>query len=175
MNEKELTQEFVRRVKAAKIVLDPVTQKSKPLCLMSGKLTSEIAIIGEAPGEQEVSIGVPFTGPSGQFLWRELRKVGVSRADCYVTNVIKRKAATLSDGSKDPIPKFELEHWEHLLNWELDQLPNLKYVIVLGGVCLGALTGEKSITKWQGSVFDCTVGHSQRVVSVTATFNPAGS
>lgn len=47
----------------------------------------KIAIVGEAPGEQEVLQNKPFVGASGQELTRMLRDAQINRYDCYITNV----------------------------------------------------------------------------------------
>jgi DNA polymerase I-like protein with 3'-5' exonuclease and polymerase domains/uracil-DNA glycosylase len=47
-----------------------------------------IAIIGEAPGGQEVEEGRPFVGPSGMELQAALDLIGVARGDCHIDNVI---------------------------------------------------------------------------------------
>ena len=47
----------------------------------------KIAIVGEAPGEQEELQGKPFVGPSGQELARMLQDAGINRHECYLTNV----------------------------------------------------------------------------------------
>jgi len=43
--------------------------------------------VGEAPGESEASSGKPFCGSSGQELTRMLEEAGISRDECYLTNV----------------------------------------------------------------------------------------
>ena len=160
-----LMREFTARAKACQLQVD---------CLGAGKLSSEIAIIAEAPGEREVAIGLPLVGGSGQLLWTILRTIDISRSGCYVTNVVKKQLAlSTKTDARNPISKPELEHWEGLLDWELDHLPNLKYILALGNFALHALTGDSGITKWRGSVFDCKVGRQQRVVKVICTNNPA--
>src|SRR5574337_1269796 len=59
----------------------------------SGPPHARIMIIGEAPGEEEEKLGVPFVGASGNELNRMLREVGIKREDCYVTNVCKYRPA----------------------------------------------------------------------------------
>lgn len=58
--------------------MKPDTPKTKP----------RIAIVGEAPGNDEEKAGRPFVGMSGQELNRQLSQVGIIREDCYVTNLI---------------------------------------------------------------------------------------
>jgi len=87
--------------------------------------------------------------------------------------VKKQVALSTRTDARNPVKKPELEHWEGLLDWELDHLPNLKYILALGNFALHALTGDTGITKWRGSVFDCKVGRTHRVVKVVVTNNPA--
>ena len=47
----------------------------------------KIAIVGEAWGEQEAKAKQPFVGKSGQFLNIALKRVGIRREECLVTNV----------------------------------------------------------------------------------------
>ena len=46
-------------------------------------------IIGEQPGDQEDLQGRPFAGPAGQLLDNALRRAGISREKCYLTNAVK--------------------------------------------------------------------------------------
>lgn len=49
-----------------------------------------LTVIGEAPGRHEDEGGEPFIGRSGQLLFTWiLEEVGLSRAQCFVTNVVK--------------------------------------------------------------------------------------
>ena len=160
-----LMREFTARAKACQLEVD---------CLGTGKLDSEICVIAEAPGEHEVKMSMPLVGGSGRLLWDVLRPHNIGRADCYVTNVVKKQVAlSTKTDARNPVKKPELEHWEGLLDWELDHLPNLKYILALGNFALHALTGDTGITKWRGSVFDCKVGRTQRTVKVIVTNNPA--
>jgi uracil-DNA glycosylase family 4 len=165
MKEAELIREFTSRAKACGLEV---------ACLGSGNTNSEICIIAEAPGEHEANMKMPLVGGSGRMLWDILRKYDITRKDCYVTNVVKKQVTFGPKAdSKAPVKVIELEHWEGLLDWELDQLPNLKYILILGNFALHALTGDTGITKWRGSVFDCKVGREGRTAKVICTNNPA--
>lgn len=50
-------------------------------------LRGGLAIVGEAPGEQEIRVGKPFVGPSGVELDTWLNRIGFSRANAFVTNL----------------------------------------------------------------------------------------
>ena len=56
----------------------------------SGPANSRLIVVGEAPGASEDEGGQPFVGRSGQLLFRLLaEETGLTRDDCYVTNVVK--------------------------------------------------------------------------------------
>lgn len=47
-----------------------------------------VAVVGEAPGEQEEKQGVPFVGPSGDEVMRALAAAQLRRRDVHITNVL---------------------------------------------------------------------------------------
>jgi len=164
-NEAWLMREFTSRAKACHLEVD---------CLGAGNIESEICIVAEAPGEHEANMKMPLVGGSGRMLWDILRSLDITRKDCYVTNVVKKQVSLSSKiDDRNPVKKTEIEHWEGLLHWELDNLPNVKYILALGNFALHALTGDSGITKWRGSVFDCAVGRRRKIVKVILTNNPA--
>ncbi len=77
-----------------------------------------------------------------------------------------------NDGQgRNLINRQEVEHWEGMLEWELSNLPNLKYVLIIGSYALRALTLENKITDWRGSILDVKIGN--RWVKAVCAFNPA--
>lgn len=157
MNETELLQEFHKLANAAQLQVQ---------CLGSGNPYSQIAIVSEAPSEREVAMKMPQVGSGGRFLWEVLRKHDLKRSDVWTTNVVKRQLLNVDD-EKTSVSRNELDHWHHLLRWELSQLPNLKYILVLGNLALQFFTGDTGITKWRGSVLDW---ESKKLV---IAYNPA--
>lgn len=159
LSEQALVREFSRRASDAGLVID---------CHSHGDPNSEIIIIAEAPGEREKAMGIPLVGGIGQKLWKELRSFGIERTQCYVTNVCKRQVSQSTNADiRNPIKGHEGEHWINLLLWELDQLPNKKIILVLGGLALKALFRLDGVTAWRGSVL-----HFKGIPTVI-TFNPA--
>lgn len=144
-------------------------------CAMSGVLNARVAIIAEAPGRTEVMQGVPLIGGAGNILWRSIRQYcpEVKRHEVYITNVVKRQVSfdTREGPDRKPVGKHELTSWQELLLWELQHLPNLRTVLLLGNYALEALTGKKGITQWRGSVITGNTG--MREVTAVCTFNPA--
>ena len=122
-----------------------------------GPTSSELVIIGEAPGGGEDLAGHPFVGPGGQLLNRILESVGLSRGACYLTNVVKCRPP----GNRDPLPD-ELNTCTHL--WLRAQLALLKpkVILTLGNTSTQTLLqlqlGETrlGITKLRGRWFPYT-------------------
>lgn len=148
-------------------------------CGADGIFQAEVAIIAEAPGERERLLKMPLIGGSGKYLWDALRPYGLSRRQVYISNVIKRQLLSANGPreSKEKIGHGEVSHYTSVLLWELDQLPNLKYIVCLGNYSLQAITGLSGITAYRGSVLDVQLptshGQPSRDVKVIAMFNPA--
>lgn len=54
-----------------------------------GPDNAKLMIIGEQPGDAEDLHGKPFVGPAGQVLNAALKRVGIDRDQCYLTNAVK--------------------------------------------------------------------------------------
>lgn len=111
-----------------------------------------IAIIGEAPGEHEENYGVPFVGPSGQHLDRELRGVGIERNRCFVGNVCQVRPPSNNIGLFD-WNGSEIQDGLKQLNEDL-ALFNPNLCLLLGNTPLRAgLNPSAKVTDWRGSLF----------------------
>lgn len=140
-----------------------------------GPTDAQIAVVGEGPGEQEVRHPqrVPFVGGAGNLLWRGLNKYGMHRGNVYVTNVVKRQISlSRKGGERHIVHRDELDKWIGMLNWELSQLPSIRYVLILGNYALEALTSLDGILKWRGSVLDAELPNGN-YGKVVCTINPA--
>jgi uracil-DNA glycosylase family 4 len=147
-------------------------------CGADGIFNAELAIIGEAPGERERVLKMPLSGSSGKYLWDNLRPYGLNRRQVYISNVIKRQLLSVNQSNtKEKIGHGEVSHYTSILLWELNQLPNLKYIVCLGNYALQAITGLSGINSYRGSVMDVQLpnshGQPTRTVKVIALFNPA--
>ncbi len=99
MNQNELLQQVAKEV--------AVCQKCQ-LCYSrknavpgEGPADAEIMFIGEGPGFYENEQGRPFVGAAGKFLEELLEKVGYSREQVFITNVVKCRPP----GNRDPLPE----------------------------------------------------------------------
>ncbi len=58
----------------------------------TGDPRAEVMLIGEAPSFVDDRRGVPFSGPSGVFLDELLALAGLSRAEVFLTNIVKHRS-----------------------------------------------------------------------------------
>lgn len=141
--------------------------------LGDGPMHAEVAIVGEGPGETEVRMGRPFVGGSGKLMWDTLRVYDINRANCYVTNVVKRQISLSRKGNeRHVVLAEELDRWIGMLQWELSQLTHVRTVLILGNYALHALTKCAGILKWRGSVLPAELPSGKRGKFVV-TINPA--
>jgi len=137
----------------------------------SGPRSPQIALVGEAPGAEEVAKGLPFVGSSGKLLTLMLANVGIDRREVYLTNVCKTRPLNNNFGEfyedkarKVPTP-YLLDAQRDLITELKDRSPNI--VVCLGAEPLRALTGRRGIDKWRGSLIPGPTG------KVISTFHPA--
>jgi len=78
-----------------------LAELSDRLVFGDGDPDADLMIVGEAPGEDEDEVGLPFVGRAGQLLDRILASVEIDRADVYVTNMVKYRPP----GNRNPRPE----------------------------------------------------------------------
>ncbi len=122
-----------------------------------------VLVVGEGPGAEEDSSGLPFVGPAGQLLDRMLAAIGISRStNAYIANIVKCRPP----GNRDPAP----EEVAACMPWLEAQIERLapKVILCLGRSATQALTGSAlGITKLRGSWFEF------RGIPLIATFHPS--
>ncbi len=101
-------------------------------------------IVGEAPGFNEDRQGEPFVGAAGKLLDTLLARISLSRADVYITNVLKCRPPM----NRDPMPN-EVESCSPYLKEQL-ALVKPKVVLILGRHAL-----ERLMVSWR--TFRCTI------------------
>lgn len=68
-----------------------------------GNPQAKLMFVGEGPGQQEDLQGIPFCGPSGKFLEELLAGIGLTRAQVYITNIVKCRPPNNRDPFEDEI------------------------------------------------------------------------
>jgi DNA polymerase len=149
-----------------------------------------IALIGEAPGADEIKLGRPFVGRAGQLLDRALAAVGIDRDECLIANVFRyrppdnkvghffasrRKAELEGDPLDEHFGKMGAEFCRARYSGEIRALSEALcqavpgVIVALGRTPLWALTGLNGITALRGRVLTGRLCP----IPVIATFHPS--
>lgn len=121
----------------------------------------KIAVVGDAPSQQDFLLGIPFSGPEGKYLTKMLSIAGIEKSECFLTYVSHSKAPSRFGLSKDLIEASIPQLFESLEA----QKPNI--VIAIGKDALVALTGKTSIFKYRGAIIP-----TENAFKVLATLSP---
>jgi uracil-DNA glycosylase family 4 len=109
----------------------------------SGPVGASVAVLGEAPGEQEDLAGEPFVGPSGQLLRKYLRRVGLTPSELVFVNTV------CCYPTRTPRPE-EVDACRGNF-WAQMVLVRPDFVLVVGGTALQALRPGARITTERGT------------------------
>ena len=126
------------------------TQPNTQIVLGIGNPKSKIMIIGDAPGNTEAHLGIPFCGESGNALTELLQHAGLSRDDVYITDACKcwpleyKKNERTGGTFLAPCTptKFEIKSCFTFLKEEID-IVKPKVIIAFGNTALSALESCK--------------------------------
>ena len=124
-----------------------------------GSPSSNLWMLGEAPGAVEDRIGKPFVGPAGQYLDKGCRDASLIRSELFLWNIFSKRPPNNDISHYFTSPKCEILTFEGeemvagLRQMISSYKPNV--IVALGAIPFYILTGKKGITKWRGSVVDC--------------------
>lgn len=141
-----------------------------------GPIDAKLVILGEAPGEAEDVMGLPFQGAAGRLLNDLLREVGIRRQHVFVTNAVRcRPTKSVNGFIRNDKPKKAsiVACTDHLLAELACIDPTV--IVVMGETALISLMGLSGITKYRGSVLTASLDtvSGTRDVKVIPTFHPA--
>lgn len=145
--------------------------RTKRLVYGEGPKDAKIMIVGEAPGESEDRRGRPFVGQSGQLLEDLLYRAGIARRSCYITNTIKERPpgndiSKFIEFKRSSVNEtFAFKEYVEMLKAEIEEV-NPNVIVAVGNVPLYAIAGQKSVTKWRGSVIESTLIPGKKVIPI---------
>ncbi|MBT8165027.1 MAG: uracil-DNA glycosylase [Acidimicrobiia bacterium] len=129
-----------------------------------GSPDADLMFIGEGPGQHEDEQGLPFVGRSGQLLSTLLERVGLSRPEVYIANVVKCRPP----GNRDPRPD-EIAACKGYLIEQL-RIIDPAVVVTLGNFSTKLLLKtETGITRMRSQIYPWWGRH------VVPTFHPAAA
>ena len=122
-------------------------EDQKVLVFGEGGTDARVALIGEAPGEQESLQGRPFVGKAGKNLDEFLALSGICRESVYITNTVKfrpvKRSAAGNTVNRTPSQE-EIKLSLPFLRREL-ALIDPEVIVTLGNVPLRALMGRGAV------------------------------
>jgi DNA polymerase len=158
----------------------------------AGQTGPLLALVGEAPGADEVRLGYPFAGRSGKLLDAALVAVGLHRPACLIANVFRLQPPANKVGlffasrARAQREGLELaEEWGRFggSDWclrafagELQALSRTlerlrpRVIVALGRTPLWALTGRGEILKCRGTPLPCRLAEG---LTVIPTYHPS--
>lgn len=107
-------------------VCPDLAKQATQLVFGDGNPDADLLFIGEAPGKREDEQGLPFVGASGKFLAEMLESIHLSRAQVYITNIVKYRPPK----NRDPSPSEKQEFLPYLIR-QIDVIKP-KLIITLG-------------------------------------------
>lgn len=116
----------------------PLSHKFIKCAQSVGPLTAPIAVVGEAPGVDEILARPPqpFVGTSGQLMKGTLRQVGIDPKNVWYSNAILCRPP---DNKMEGYEKA-LECCKPRLEWELNQLPEATKILAVGKYAAESVT-----------------------------------
>ena len=111
-------------------------QNSKGLVIGEGDIDSSIMLVGEAPGLEEESSGLPFQGKVGDLLNKMLSAIDIKREKIYLTYSINFRTPEDRKPTSVEIRRYSKFLKEHI------SIINPKIIILMGSTALEAITGS---------------------------------
>lgn len=115
----------------------------QPAISYSGDRSATIAFIGQSPGKEEMQIGVPFVGPSGQLLKRILAECGVDERDALFDNAMR---CPPPDGDDHDFTHEEIIQCARSHLWPTLNQVRPKVIVALGNEAWVALHHREPLT-----------------------------
>jgi uracil-DNA glycosylase len=127
-----------------------------------GDANARLMFVGEGPGADEDTSGVPFVGKAGQLLNNMIQAMGLKREEVYIANIVKCRPPA----NRVPEP-VEANTCDQFLLKQIDVVQP-QVVVALGSTAAMYLLGVKqSLSSLRGK------WHSCRGAKLAVTYHPA--
>ena len=169
-NQKKRFEDQLKKLKKKIINLDcELKLKAKNFVFYDGVLTSDIMIIGEAPGYEEDKIGKPFVGTAGKKLDEMINAIGLDRKNnVYITNIIPWRPPDNRIPTDNEINFFLPYVEEHI------SIIKPKILLLFGNVASKSILNlNEGITKNHGKWFNYKNPFLKKKIFTTCIFHPS--
>jgi uracil-DNA glycosylase family 4 len=127
-----------------------------------GDANARLMFVGEGPGADEDTTGIPFVGKAGQLLNNMIQAMGLKREEVYIANIVKCRPPA----NRVPEP-IEANTCDQFLLQQIDVVQP-QVVVALGATAAMYLLGVKqSLSSLRGK------WHSCRGAKLAVTYHPA--
>ena len=140
----------------------------KTMVFSTGNPEADLMFVGEAPGYQEEQQREPFVGPAGQKLDDIIKAMGLSRAQVYISNIVKFRPATpgQTTNNRKPTPE-EMASCMSFIRAEVE-IVKPRCIVALGGSAAEGLLGlSGAVTAMRGK------WHDFGGIPVRVTYHPS--
>jgi uracil-DNA glycosylase len=133
-----------------------------------GNTQAEILLVGEAPGADEDTQGLPFVGAAGQLLDKMLYAINLPREQVYIANVVKCRPP------ENRLPySAEKTACGQFLHQQI-ALIQPKIILALGKVAANFLcANQASIGALRQQTREQTIYYADSKIRILATYHPA--
>ena len=146
----------------------PLKATATNLVFADGNPDAGLMLVGEGPGAEEDRAGLPFVGPSGQFLDRMLGSIGLDRTKYLITNLIPWRPP----GNRNPTDSEILVCLPFLLRHIALVRP--RRLVLLGALAMrGIIGGATGITRMRGRWVEATIPGLDRPIPALPMLHPA--
>lgn len=148
----------------------PLWEDATQTVFGEGRVSADVMLVGEQPGDREDIEGKPFVGPAGHVLAAALEGAGLDPRDAYVTNAVKhfkwkRKGKRRIHQRPNAMELAACAPW---LDAEV-LLVRPRLVVALGATAARAVIGPGfKVTRDRGTLVD-----SELAPLVTGTVHPS--
>jgi len=138
----------------------------KNLVFSDGSYLSEVMIIGEAPGQMEDKMKIPFVGRAGKLLDKMLESINLNRNKCYITNVVNFRPEGNRKPTSDEILIFRPLLFNHI------EIIMPKKILLLGATAAHAVLDHEGPLHIVRGIWK-KINISKNYLNVLTTFHPA--
>jgi uracil-DNA glycosylase len=148
-----------------------INQTATRVVFGEGDCDAELMFVGEGPGAEEDRTGRPFVGRSGQLLDKMIVAIGYKRAQVYIGNIVKLRAADWTEDGRrlqdrPPNPE-EVARGIPVLHRQIEII-RPRVIVTLGAPAVKYLTGTtEGVMRIRGTWL------SYRGIPVMPTYHPS--
>ena len=141
-------------------------KNSKRLVMGEGDIDSSIMLVGEAPGFEEESSGLPFQGKVGELLNKMLIAINIKREKIYLAYSVNFRTPEDRKPTSEEIKRYSKFLKEHI------SIINPKIIILMGSTAMEAITGSISkISEERGKWKEIII--KNKTFPLMITFSPS--